>query len=205
MSTENKPRPKFTCEFIGFDDWSRALIKTAKGTTLCDTNCHTLDALIAEPDLGDWHTITADWGEPLSPVLIEVVNIIATTDDMDHFIEAYIECAIWASNDNSREDGGDPLDANYDADDIDPDALMQMKAECSDFFTANKDALDRACQVHGATMAQHGHDFWLTRNGHGAGFWDRGYGDLGGHLSELCRPYGSSDLYVGDDGKIHVL
>ena len=28
-------------------------------------------------------------------------------------------------------------------------------------------------------LAQIGHDLWLTRNGHGAGFWDRGLGAQG--------------------------
>lgn len=48
-----------------------------------------------------------------------------------------------------------------------------------------------------------GHDFWLTRNGHGAGFWDRGMGKLGDRLADAARAYGSVDLYVGDDKKIY--
>ena len=48
-----------------------------------------------------------------------------------------------------------------------------------------------------------GHDFWLTRNGHGAGFWDRGLGEVGDRLSNACKAFGSYDLYIGDDGKIY--
>jgi hypothetical protein len=44
----------------------------------------------------------------------------------------------------------------------------------------------------------------LTRNGHGSGFWDRGLGKVGEQLTAACGPYGSSDLYVGDDGKVYV-
>ena len=47
-----------------------------------------------------------------------------------------------------------------------------------------------------------GHDFWLTRNGHGAGFWDRGLGELGDRLTGLAKPYGTVDLYITDDGKV---
>jgi hypothetical protein len=54
------------------------------------------------------------------------------------------------------------------------------------------------------TPAQIGHDFWLTRNRHGAGFWDRGLGDLGDKLTAAAHTYGESNLYVGDDGQVYV-
>jgi hypothetical protein len=48
------------------------------------------------------------------------------------------------------------------------------------------------------------HDFWLTRNGHGAGFWDGDYEEeLGEKLTAICKKMGSIDLYVGDDNKIY--
>jgi hypothetical protein len=56
-------------------------------------------------------------------------------------------------------------------------------------------------QWSGAARA--GHDFWLTRNGHGAGFWDRGLGDLGERLSKAAKVYGEVYLYPGDDGKVY--
>lgn len=43
------------------------------------------------------------------------------------------------------------------------------------------------------------HDFWLTRNNHGAGFWDGDWGELGDKLTELSEEFGSKDVYVGDD------
>lgn len=48
-----------------------------------------------------------------------------------------------------------------------------------------------------------GVDFWLTRNGHGAGFWDGGWPEHSDELTKLSKPYGSVDLYIGDDGLIH--
>jgi hypothetical protein len=56
----------------------------------------------------------------------------------------------------------------------------------------------------GLSAAQVGHDFWLTRNGHGAGFWDRGIGDYGDALTEHAHSFGASDVYVGDDGRLYV-
>jgi len=50
-------------------------------------------------------------------------------------------------------------------------------------------------------------DVWLTRNGHGAGFWDRGALDargLGDALSDHAKTFGTSDVYIGDDMRIHL-
>ena len=55
-------------------------------------------------------------------------------------------------------------------------------------------------------LPQAGHDFWLTRNGHGPGFWDRPeiYGEeKAQELSALAETFGVVDLYVGDDGRIY--
>lgn len=118
---------------------------------------------------------------------------------MDTFTAAYIECALWSSTDNSDpETGGDPLDANYDADDIAPEALAEMTEDCAAFQADNADDL--------ATLdaSQAGHDFWLTRNRHGAGFWDRGHPDgIGDRLTKAAHVWGEANLYVGDDGRIY--
>lgn len=116
-------------------------------------------------------------------------------DVPEDFLNGYISCAIWSSNDENEI----PLDENYDVSDIDEDTLMEMREECVDFYNANKEELKKTgCD----DMSQHGHDFWLTRNGHGAGFWDRGYRN-GTKLSDAAKVYGSFDLYVGDDGMVY--
>ena len=94
--------------------------------------------------------------------------------------------------------------ANYSADDIAAESLTKMREECSAFYNA-----------HGSMWGAHwsdaraGHDYWLTRNGHGAGFWDRyaqGEGhDIGTVLTAAAHADGARDLYVGDDGKIYQL
>ena len=51
---------------------------------------------------------------------------------------------------------------------------------------------------------QAGHDFWLTRNGHGCGFWDGDWPELiGEKLTEASKDFGSFDLYIGVGGRIH--
>ncbi len=49
-----------------------------------------------------------------------------------------------------------------------------------------------------------GHDFWLTRNRHGAGFWDGDYPEpAASQLTKASHNYGEVSLYVGDDNLIH--
>jgi len=117
--------------------------------------------------------------------------------ELDSFTLAYLECALWSSMDFSDESGGQPLDQNYSFEDIAPEALQTMANDCKAFQEANAELLT------GLESGQSGHDFWLTRNGHGAGFWDRGLGEVGDKLTQACKAFGGCDLYVGDDGKIY--
>lgn len=48
------------------------------------------------------------------------------------------------------------------------------------------------------------HDLWLTRNGHGAGFWDRDLGPAGDVLAERARELGECEAYLGEDGLLHL-
>ena len=50
-----------------------------------------------------------------------------------------------------------------------------------------------------------GHDFALTRNGHGAGFWDRGLGKIGDMLTDACKPYGSHSVILCVDEDSNVI
>ena len=116
------------------------------------------------------------------------------------FTEAYIEVALWSTNDESDESGGMPLNENYGPSDIAPDTMKQMKKDCSAFYENWHPLWD---DEYSDTHA--GHDFWLTRNEHGAGFWD---GDIkneknADRLTDAAKRYGEVNLYVGDDGKIY--
>ena len=131
---------------------------------------------------------------------------------LDAFTIAYIECALWSSTDNSDESGGDPLDKNYSIEDISDEALARIVADCARFQLAYAELLDATDDATKGEYANGrwtrdelaGHDFWLTRNGHGCGFWDRSLGDVGDKLSKASNSFGSCGLYVGDDGKLYV-
>lgn len=115
----------------------------------------------------------------------------------DAFTLAYLECALWASTDETTESGGYPLDDNYTIQDLTVASLRSMIRDCKDFQDSSREDLS------GLDRAACGHDFWLSRNGHGAGFWDRGLGELGDRLHKATKPYGSCDLMVWK-GKIHA-
>jgi hypothetical protein len=120
-------------------------------------------------------------------------------DKLDTFTRAYIKCALWSSTDESRPDGGDPLDKNYGIEDIAHDTLCQMIDECAEFQENN--GADLACKDAG----NGGHDFWLTRNRHGCGFWETPDWpeDVGERLTAAAHVYGEVNLYIGDDCLIY--
>lgn len=89
-----------------------------------------------------------------------------------------------------EEDHSESLDGDYDVDDIDDATMDDFRVDCRDFYQANRaDLVDMDAE-------QAGHDFWLTRNGHGAGFWDRGLGERGDRLTAASKPYGEVYLWV---------
>ena len=125
-------------------------------------------------------------------------------NNLDIMVAAYIETALWSTTDNSTPQGGEPLDKNYDADDIAPDTMRQMREDCNDFLNANMEDVLTFDDRLRKCLEQAGHYFWLTRNGHGAGFWDGDWEhEVGQRLTKAAKVYGGVDLIVGDDGKIH--
>ena len=115
---------------------------------------------------------------------------------LDQCFQDYITCALWSSVDENDT----PLDSI--GADIHPDTLSELREELRDFIQGLSEP-DLTEYLDRQDYGQLGHDFWLTRNGHGAGFWDRGLGDLGERLTEAAKVYGGVYLYVGDDGRIY--
>lgn len=132
---------------------------------------------------------------------------------ISQFISAYIHCALWSSVDKNEE----PLDQrDYELSD---EAYKKVVSDSMEFVEKAKPYLKNA------DLAFAGHDFWLTRNRHGAGFWDRpemydynaqrfSYSfyrikkflrikQNSEYLTEIAQSFGEIELYVGDDGKLY--
>lgn len=120
--------------------------------------------------------------------------------ELDSFTRQYIETALWSSNDESTPAGGEPMDKNYSFKDLAPETLEIMKADCDKFQADNHNLLEDCSRDERKTA---GHDFWLTRNSHGSGFWDGDWGDKGDALTAASKKFKEVNLYIGDDGKIY--
>jgi len=138
----------------------------------------------------------------------------------DRFITAYIECALWASIEGPDDT---PMDRDYGLEDFAESTVQSIRLDCEQFIREQAEVLDYVDSTgeHGDTYAMAGHDFWLTRNGHGAGFWDGDWdiqlpaGADGGEsglsdrlagdvLTAATEKFSECDLYVGDDGRVYV-
>jgi hypothetical protein len=93
--------------------------------------------------------------------------------------------------------------------------VAAIRTDCARFLTANLDALEEFGDLTGRDAAAWGHDLWLTRNYHGAGYWDRYMeaatqegrkraADLGNALTDAAKALGESDLYAGDDRALYI-
>lgn len=119
------------------------------------------------------------------------------------FIAGYCEAALWAST-CVAEDG---LSITLDECEWGPGEKDKRAAECGDFIAYAGDLLVQYAEKHEphplrTVWALAGHDFWLTRCGHGVGFWDRGLGKLGDDLTTACKTFGNIDLYLGDSQEV---
>jgi hypothetical protein len=133
-----------------------------------------------------------------------------TFHDVDPMTRQYVETALWSTNDESTPAGGEPFDANYSGDDIEAESLGKMATDCKAF--RDLVAAELPFLIDLVDQTDLGHDFWLTRAGHGCGFWDGDYSwldrdgiDVGERLTELCDRFGARSLYLSDDGAIYEM
>lgn len=134
----------------------------------------------------------------------------ALIDTADDFARGYMEAAVWLGAELPEGHPDADSDKNNDLTpaDLAPETILAMLGECIAFRVKAGDLLTQAEAREGYSAARAGHDFWLTRNGHGAGFWDRDEleaDDLGDKLSEVAKAFGESNLYQGDDGGIYEM
>ena len=83
--------------------------------------------------------------------------IIEPTQTEQIFIDAYFE-AVYFTDGGPDNPLTDPELSAYD--------IRRGTIDCLAFFAAN------GYMISADDIGHAGHDFWLTRNGHGTGFWD---------------------------------
>lgn len=144
------------------------------------------------------------------------------TDALDAMTDGYLEALLWTSvTDESAAEGGDSsyVDEGYSTADV----TDGFRARVLDHLLSVVVAHPLAVRLYGArrffnslgpnTVARSGewdyfgHDYMLTRDHHGAGFRDRGLGELGDYLTKIAESNGGSEhadgsLQLTADGKI---
>ena len=118
------------------------------------------------------------------------MHTIETNKKESEFIAAYLEAIDFTE---LGEDGQPPIGA-----DIDEDFLRESIIDCLAFYGRI------ACYLSDDNIAQAGHDFWLTRNGHGTGFWDRPeiYRDyLVGKFTKIAESFGAAYAVYDEIGE----
>ena len=123
---------------------------------------------------------------------------------LTEFQRNYLACALWSSSDDNDQ----PLDHGYDITAFHPYTLQWQIDDCVSFCTVNRELLKRAAEFldnnpkllppnSNGAVALIAHDFWLDRNGHGAGSFDRGYPeDIEKALGEAAKKFKEVTLSV---------
>lgn len=113
-------------------------------------------------------------------------------EDLSEFGRAYVDALLWSST---------PDGETWDIDDCAPDMIRRAFVETESFLYRFGCFIDAEPTAPGLDRA--GHDFALTRNGHGAGFWDGSWPVYADMFTAGAKSFGEVDLYRGDDGLIY--
>jgi hypothetical protein len=121
---------------------------------------------------------------------------------MNEFIDSFFETLFWSETIETSDVDHEHYDvsfrdAGFGEANMSQEQRAALIAECEAFFNAHSHQFEKG-------HASAGHDFCLTRNHHGAGFWDGDYATHGDTLTDAANKYAEVNLYLGDDGLVHV-
>jgi len=139
--------------------------------------------------------------------------MLYTKAQINTITKHYLIALLWTAPGNDDcENPGDDIELGDLSPEIWNDAeydVIKFVESCGDLFTQAMQCYDAGYGQHhdaGSAEAAFGHDYALTRNGHGAGFWDRADEglprELGDKLTELCE-YSECNLMIESDGSIY--
>lgn len=128
--------------------------------------------------------------------------------DLLEILKGYLEAALWTEEERLKDEYenefnySDEIDlGSFSVDDLDDNSKIQAYIDINRFiWDSGVDAIKEAIEVNG--LFKLGMDIWLTRNGHGAGFFDHGY-ENEESLMKSAEKLKGVDLYLGDDLKLY--
>ncbi len=131
-------------------------------------------------------------------------NDFLTVKEFDEFLNGYIGAMLGTE----VGDDDEPLDRDYSVEDIDGDSYEKAKSDCLTFLFSAAWMIrqERRLDYRWTNFEMAGHDLLLTRNHHGAGFWEEAdWPAYGSKLDRLVEDmFKEINAYVGDDGKIYT-
>lgn len=119
--------------------------------------------------------------------------------DLTAFAVGYMLALLWSST--VTDSHGEDVQA--DSFELSEAAKAACLETCKAFMSANREDVNAAAMSYG--MSHAGHDLALTRNGHGAGYWDGALpADLGQRLSDAARALGEVNLFLNMSGEVEL-
>lgn len=121
---------------------------------------------------------------------------------MDKMVKGYLECALkWSTGTYEGEPVS--MDEAYGVADFTADSVKTAHEDCLEFVQKSGINTDSMW-----TPERAGHFFWLTRCGHGAGFWHRSLAGedavRGNKYAEIARSFGDSHLSPAMNGRVQI-
>lgn len=123
------------------------------------------------------------------------MSVRITKQYLDEMVDGYIDALLRTSN--TLEDD-ECLDEYFYSDDLDEESRALVVRDCREFLKLAGPRLNDNVEP-----GQVGHDFLLTRNRHGAGFWDRPHmyagRDNADKLTEFAQMFGEQHAFGNFD------
>ena len=161
---------------------------------------------------------------------INIDGLHLSDNELNEILKGYLESAIWTEEERLGDENQSDVDTSgYDDEEGETDAeknfmaIMRDKLEANPITTFTRENIDYDSLIQayqdikifinsaGALAIsealqendkfQLGMDIWLTRNGHGAGFFDHSY-EHETELMNAAQNLKEVDLYIGDDNKL---
>ncbi len=144
----------------------------------------------------------------LNETVSNLTDINVSKEELLEILKGYLEAALWTEEESLIEDYENQFDYSEDInlgtlgiDDLDDNSKIQAYMDIRDFISyAGDEAISEAIDDGGTFRL--GMDIWLTRNGHGSGFFDHSY-IFKKNLMDAAKKLKGVDLYLGDDLKLY--
>lgn len=170
------------------------------------------------------------WIKKFETYNVKIDDTEISQSDLNLILKGYLDAALWTEeerlndvlpkidfNDDDEDDEMDDIEKiihlhnslnikpieTFTKEDIEVDSLIDAYADIKKFIQlAGNKAINYAIKDQG--LERLGHDIWLTRNGHGAGFFDHSYDDVvEKDLMQAARNLKEINLFVNDDFKLY--